>query len=447
MAESYRAAGYYELKSFKITSFGKDPEKEFEIKGLIHTFEISESISTGSVRGLARLHESYGLLRGFPLRGEEFIEIVYEDFYEVERTEKFFLYSITNVQPSIDGNDGVIAYTIHFVSVPKVYTEDVDIRRAYRETITDNVVDIFNEFYKPETEKELTTQSTDGVQTLIVPHYKPEQAMYFMARRGYNAESFSQTFRFFENRDRYIFATDEYIQLEIYNKEYRRPHEERFIFGRNYIPDSSPQAQGELQQALVHIEYPMLVNTIEDITEAGYLREYSAYDLLGNTIEYTEYDIRKDFDSNNNNKINNEHKIHLFHSKKFQDEFITTPTEKWFIKDYATEGTPTGEGIRQDTRYAEIHNRKHTHFYHTNRNKTNITIHGNNNIFAGSVIYLNLMLHEAKNDTIQDEERSGYFIVESITNVFYEDKYMQQMTLIRNGVGISEDNRETATGL
>lgn len=418
MAESFRPAGYYELKSFKITSY--DRSKEFEIKGLIHSFEISESITRGSVRGSATIHESFGLLRGFPLRGEEYVEITYEDFYEVQHTDKFLLYSITGVKPSSERSNGTISYTIHFVSTPKVFTEDVKLRRAYNGLVSSHVEDIFSEFYADFTDKEIKIQSTDGNQRLVVPNYKPEQAMFFMARKAYNAESFSQSFRFFENRTDFIFSTDEYLQSEIYTGN--------FILAQNYVADSTPEAQELLQRSIVSIEYPMLVNTIEDIDSGGYKRAYYAVDLLNNIINPTVYDYTFNFSGNNPNQ-------RLFHTEKFIQERITTQTEKWFIQDYSTEGMPTGPAVRPNTNYAEIHNRKLSHFYHTKRNKTLVTIHGNNSIVAGMSIFLDIMTHEAESGPVEDKQKSGLFIVETIDNIFYEDKYFQKLTLIRNGVG------------
>jgi hypothetical protein len=418
MSESYRPAGYFELVTFEISSY--DKSKKIEIKGLIHSFEIMESIKKGSVRGSAQLMEGTSLLREFPLRGEEFIKITYIDFYDVEHTDEFFLYSITDVRPSADSIDGLISYKIHFVSVPKIYTEDQFIRKAYEGLVSDSVKDIFNEYYKDHTEKQLLVQDTEGIQNLIVPNYKPEAAMHFMSRRGYNSQSFSQTFRFFENRKDFIFSTDEYLQNNLYSGSY--------VFAQNYMVDNTPQEQPQLQQAIVDMEYPMIVNTIDDITSGAYKRKYYAIDMLNNIINTTEYDIRTDFASNNQN-------MRLFHSNQFIDERITNHSQRWFIQDYSTPGMNSGDGVRMNTYYADIHNAKLAYFYHLSRNKTNITIHGNNNIFAGSTISLDIMAHDSEEGMKEDKQKSGAHLVETIHNVFHEDKYLQRLTLIRNGVG------------
>ncbi len=63
-----------------------------------------------------------------------------------------------------------------------------------------------------------------------------------------------------------------------------------------------------------------------------------------------------------------------------------------------------------------------------------MTIFGRNNIFAGSVIDLDL--NYAKDVVKQDKEKSGRYIVESIENVFYENTYRQKVVISRSGIGV-----------
>ena len=82
--DGLRQAGHYALKSFSIVGAGGN---KVDIRTLIHTFNIVESMSMGSVRGSAVVYDSNDLITQIPIKAEEFIEIIYEDYFGKELTE------------------------------------------------------------------------------------------------------------------------------------------------------------------------------------------------------------------------------------------------------------------------------------------------------------------------------------------------------------------------
>jgi hypothetical protein len=455
-SEGIKEAGHFELHSFIIKSY--DFSKTFELKKIIHSFQIQESMKRGAIRGSAKMFDVVGLLQEFPLRGEEFIEISYSDFYGVRHVDKMFLYSISDVRQADPRKSTMWEYTMHFTSRPKVYSENASIMKAFAgpatnrsqgDKISEFVKSVHRKYYgeditpsvfKNNSEdavfrvkeplagtseskvKPLIVQETDGNQRLVVPNLSPEQTMFFFAKRAYNASSFSQTYHFFENRQNYVFATNEYLQREAYAGVY--------AFSQTFEVDQTPEGQLELQSSIIDIDYGEIVNTIDDINGGGYVRTAYEIDPLHNVINKKPYSLVEEFEQNNP-------ELELFHTKKFREERILETQDRWFIKDYATEGVPGGRGIRPNTYYADIYNKKGTYLYHTNRNKLNITIYGNNNIIAGSTVSLNIMKYQAESGSgdFQDKKLSGSYLVEEIDNNFYEDTYTQRLTLTRNGIG------------
>jgi len=127
--KSVSPAGTYELISFKIYDY-PDKNKFVEIRNLVHVFNIVESIFTGSIEGTAKIYDAVGIFYNFPLRGQEYIEIEYRDYIGIKRTNKFMLYSITNVKKSNDFADNVLEYTINFTSLSKYLSERFSISRC-----------------------------------------------------------------------------------------------------------------------------------------------------------------------------------------------------------------------------------------------------------------------------------------------------------------------------
>lgn len=436
-------AGQFKLKRFRIFDF-YDSSRWIEINKMIHGFEIEESILKGSVRGNATLFDTTGILHQFPLRGEERIEIEYEDFFEEKHKDRMILYAISNVKSPDNNNQAIWQYTIHFVSPAKLLSENTQIRRAYNSKISDSVQSIFDEFFASDSRKEIEIQPTDVEQRMIVPKYTPEQAMHFFARHAYNSMSFSQTFRFFESREKYFFATNEHldsigrggqgygaglVDFGLASAVGMGNAPSIPYFGQIYEPDVSPEGQEMLMKSIIDISYPDIVNTVKDINEGAFSRATYELDYLNSAISRIEYNYKDEFRTNNT-------KQQLVHTNEFIEDNIDREKDYYALKDYSTEGMPQGEGVRPNTHYADIFNRKLSHYYHTKNNRVECTIYGRNTIFAGGLVDLKLIKHLANTDTIEyDDERSGVYLVESIVNSFTEDTYIQKLRLTRNGVG------------
>lgn len=445
-SSALKQAGHFELLSFKVTNFERT--KTVDITRLIHMFNIDESMSAGSVRGTAMVYDALNILSEFPLVGEETIEIVYTDFFDNKRQESYFLYAITDVSNDDENSGKIQRYKINFVSVSKFYSEDYSLMKTYRpnttsSTISDYVKEVYEEYYeRPLIEarlsikpKPIVIESTDGPQSYVIPNYTPEQTMHFFARRGYNATSTTQLFRFFENRDKFYFVTNEYMANVA--KNFIGTINQRLaaaanitpttipIFRLNYMPNLTADRQEMAMYNLIDINYGERVNTVSDMNSGAYKRNTYEIDLIHGVITPNQYDHLEVFNESNQK---------LIHSKRFVDQYVTKESEKFVIKDYAAPGATRGRDLRLDQHYSTLYNYKKPNLYHYRKNQIEATIYGRNNIVAGSII--DLEINSAKPDVVVlDKEKSGRYIVESVSNVFFENTYRQKLVLSRGGIG------------
>ena len=445
MADSsaLKQAGHFELLSFKVTNFERT--KTIDINRLIHTFNIDESMSTGSVRGSAMVYDAFNLLSEFPLLGEETIEIAYTDFYDNKRIETYFLYAITDVSNGDENSGNVQRYKINFVSPAKFYSEDNELKKTYKpnsvsSTISDYVKEVYEEYYerlmtesqlKP---KELVVEETQGPQSYVIPNYTPEQTMHFFSRRAMSSNSNTQLFRFFENREKYYFATNEYMNKIAKNfvgdglvdPGFGRKAGIIPIFRLNYMPNVSADKQIIAMSEIISIDYGERVNTIDDISNGGYKRRTYEIDVINGSVIQYPYDHLTEF---------KEDKQKLIHTPNFVNKYMTKEGERFVVKDYSSTGATQGDMMRLDQQYPKLHNYKRSNLYHYRKNQIGVTIYGRNNIFAGSVI--DIEINVAKTGVIAlDKEKSGRYIVEAVSNVFFENTYRQKLTLSRGGIGI-----------
>lgn len=447
MADStaLKQAGHFELLSFKVTNFERT--KTIDIKLLIHTFNIDESMSTGSVRGSAMVYDALNILSEFPLVGEETVEITYTDFYNNKRIETYFLYAITDVSNGDENSGNVQRYKINFVSPAKFYSEDNELKKTYKpnsvsSTISDYVKEVYEEYYerlmiesqlKP---KELVVEETEGPQSYVIPNYTPEQTMHFFSRRAMNSNSNTQLFRFFENREKYYFATNEHMNKIAKNfvgdglvdPGFGRKAGIIPIFRLNYMPNVSADKQIIAMSEIISVDYGERVNTIDDINSGGYRRRTYEIDVINGIVDVSptsQYDHLTEFKESGQK---------LIHSQKFVDRHVTKAGERFVIKDYSSTGATQGNMIRADQQYPKLHNYKRSNLYHYRKNQIGLTIYGRNNIFAGSVI--DIEINVAKTNVVGlDKEKSGRYIVEAVSNVFFENTYRQKLTLSRGGIG------------
>ena len=448
MSDTQFQAGQYQLVSVFLRNYTR--VSKLEISNLIVGFQTSESMSSPFIYGKTTVFDGLDILSTFPIIGEEYIEFTYKDFFGQTRTEEYMVYSVSDIKYPQEDNPTLIQYTLNFVSIPRVLTEATRIMKGLSKgKVSDYATQIFNDTYKATMQsrglkcKELyVPQHSDEIQTLIVPNYTPTETFLFFARHAFNASSKTQTFRFFENRDKYFFATNEEVEKFYGNDQSYYDSSKAFqlasgltlpnahVFVYNYLPNIGPDNAKAAMFHIISIDFGEKVNTINDINYGAYKKKIAHIDLLNGTVfAVPTYSIKQDFDKKNQK---------LAHSDQFINEVMPDKYIRYLIKDYAGAGEPTGPGIKPDMHYADLYDRKNSYMYHYKQNSVDVTIYGQNKIVAGSVINLQLPLRKkasAASASAIDIERSGYYLADSIDNIFSNKTYTQKITLSRYGTG------------
>lgn len=438
-------AGSYTLKTFKLWSY--DLTYSVDLMMSMHRFEITESMSNGALRGSALIVDSNGILDSFAdnrgINGQELLEIVYEDYYSVSRQELYSVYAVDSVNYGDEKKSGFLAYTIHFTSPHKFYSEDNRVQRAYTgENISTYVKDLYGEYMRdkipehiskkfPFVNKLLSVENTGNGRNIVVPKMNPEGAMHLFSRNAWTdtnplgeGES-SQTFRFFEARDKFFFATIEYMrsltrsQLLMGTGSKLEPERGILKFYRNYSASVNPEAGGAAMQYIINVDFGTRVNTIDYIVSGAYKRRTYEFDIATMNVN----DYLYDYTTQNNDKT-----LAPMHDKTFIDEHMKKEKEIFVFNAVDNSGN--------DMHYRELYTVKPIYFINQNNNSINVVIYGRNDLFAGSTVDITFMKHVnalASAPTI-DEERSGEYFVESAQSIFDGNVYTQALTLTRGGV-------------
>lgn len=434
MSEDRKLAGEYELLSFVLSSF---PEggKTLDLRAIVHTWELEESMLKGNIRGKAKIYDATGIFYNFPLRGQERLKITYKDFFEEEREEDLFVYLVTDIRPAGISDDSMLEYTIHFCSWGKFWSDRYAIRRCIAEgtegsrryiPVSEQVQVLFDDYYAGEgtgTQKEIEIHETDGEQVIVIPDYKPEEAMHLMTRRSYSATYPSNMFRFFENRDKYYFVNVEKWIEDFPRDEVSQP---TYMYARSKA-DQTPQGEADKMNVFVNFSFGATSNTLERMNGGGYNRKVAEIDFQTRTVQEYTYDHLEEFKEYKWPDLTPE--IELPHTEEMITQHLNKSHTTYVFKDYSEELGSSPYGLRPTPYYGEIYNNKVAMMNEYADSRVTATIFGNNKIVAGSMIFVDLPMFKPSSES--DTRRSERYIVETVKNEFIENTYFQNLTLIK----------------
>ena len=454
MVTTVKAAGTYKLERFVLSSLtsdrsinAADPRRgtfatgassstTVDLSNLVHSFSITESVLSGTVRGTAVIYDAVGAFYTFPISGQEVLVIEYTDTKGVTQTDRMFVYSVTDIRPGKDSHDDYLEYKLHFCSFGKFWSDRFDVRRCIAEgtgtsrsylTIAEQVQTIFDDYYVDQgrgTRKSIEISATDGSQKIVIPNLKPEDAMHLMSRRAFTTEYSGQFYRFFENRQGYFFANmEEVFALSL---------KDQLFFYNSGPTDTTPEAEIERMQNIINLDLGESVNAFEAMSKGGYNRKFVELDPL--TRSKLEYDYSHTDNIPLQEYPDGRGRVRPSHSQEMIDVHLNKVHEVYGIKDYPDPDASAAFGLRPPTFYSDIYNSKNAMIYHFGQSKITITIYGTNEVVAGSVIQLQDIPQFGVDRGEQvDQDRIGYWLVETAVNQFYENTYTQTLTLTKGG--------------
>jgi hypothetical protein len=443
MTEGVKPAGTYHLKDVVIRSEYSDM-KEASILDQVAYWRVEESMGTSFMTGMAKVIDGVGLIYKFPLRGEEIIEFTYEDWYKEERTDRFFIYAISNVKRAKDrGDNSLLEYQIHFVSMEKFFTDATLIQEGFKGYIDEYAQRVFDQHFAPIQGKTLELENGfTGNQVLAIPKLTPDQTMHFLTRRAYSEEYLSQSVRFFENRLGFYFASNEYVMN--FGFDFPIPSNRRFYYGmaNKKTPDTQELIMlNIIDFQMTEAEY---VNTQKDMNYNPYLAIGLEADYLNRElIETPQYDYwNESLNFDTPAKFEDDpsvppYRIRPRRSEQFVRQNFSRPREYLIYKDYADNDSPARESILPNKYFDEILKAKNSYFYSWDKNSVTCKIYGRNNLFAGNLVSVDITKTKIlePGDEI-DREHSGYYMVERVVNEFDRDVYFQTLTLSRGGIAV-----------
>jgi len=442
-----------EIVKALVTPHGDGKEKfATSIIPLIGGFTISQSMSSTAIRMTIDCYDGIGLLENLPLRGEEEIELEIKcyDFQDSLVRLRGQIFKIDNVEPTAARN--AVIYTLHVMSKTSYSAALHQVIRAFRNVHASKMVeDLFVEYFSAielatnEEKEELPyeaqkyniknsgfrkfyLQPTEGLLKLTIPRYTPSEAIYWIAKKSFSKSSPSCSFRFFENFDGFHFVTDEFlIAKAVVNKKVKELNYGAFT--------TLDPREGRVQ--VTHLEEmsnKRRVDVGQEIGNGAYYNAVVELDLNNHTSKRYNFNYIDEINNKKFTTMSNKPPTLAtdIHSKEFIEQTFSDENAKQYMifRDYDTdEGGGKGPVVRGEQFYRQIVQNRSTYSAHLAATQVTAKIKGRLDIQCGEVVYVNARKFNVSNESVQNEQLSGRYLVFAVTHNVEEGVLTTELAL------------------
>ena len=409
--------------------------KEQNITAQIVSFSLSQSMDT-SYSGTLTLLDSISLLEGFPIRGEETIQIrIIGHDYGTEVNLKVHVYSIDNIQPSESTSS--VLFNMNFVSNISYNASRRRIIKAYTNKSLDTISQfmfhtyfaklgakdtldpqkerklLFNSYRLPiieEPERSFIVQPTANMTDCIIPNMIPTEAMDFIAKQSYQPETPSCSFRFFETLDNYYYATDEYFIKTAETRDLRH------LF---YSPAASND-QRNPSDLIERIDDLTIMNkglnTAADMFSGAYRNKTTEIDLIRRKINVRQWGYDKNakyIDMSGNPRDTDDDT----HTSSFREDTFTEENAKDFLifKDYQQNGDIPST-LHTDRFISEIVGNRISYKHHLNKTMLGAKMKGRLDLRPGMLVNLSIKNLDGVDNAKRNSTLSGRYLINTVNH-------------------------------
>jgi len=177
--------------------------QNIDCRAIFTEFQVSTSIFEPGMYGSVLIYDAHALITRFPIIGEETLYLSYATPGNSAKQGQFRVWKISDEEPDEKGMSS--SYRLHFCSPELIVNSQKVVAKSYRNT--DSVYDIIKDIQtnylgttKASTPGTLTMK--DPMKVLVVPMYRPLEAIDMLLRRAYSGDNTkSDWYLFFERAD------------------------------------------------------------------------------------------------------------------------------------------------------------------------------------------------------------------------------------------------------
>ena len=400
-------------------------DRTLDITDFVDSFNLFEDIFTNTLTGNMSIGDTGNLISNFPIVGHEEIHITMgTPNIERVQTKKFRIYKVTDVN---NQNVGLRRYTIHLLSNEFFMNLKSAVSRSFPKSTTSSIAEkIFRTDL--ESDKDFDIEETQNVYDIVIPNWKPFDAMNWLAKRSMAENRDGANYMFYETRDGFHFRSlESLVEEESVGVYRRRPSD---------VAEGNPDE--EQYRNVNQIEIVNSFDMVANIPNGMYANRLVIHDMIKRKSEILDYDYSKEYDKmihvEDNKKTNNwrlsdtqnmsgQGSSMLVHESA--DELTSRPLSKQ---------TLVSRFDDTNTYYEKTLQNRISQMQQLNNIKLNITISGDTTRKVGDVLDLEIPSVETHVDgTVpMDKLYNGRYLVTALRHKIDSASHLMVMEVVKD---------------
>jgi hypothetical protein len=383
--------------------------KSLDLKGQVRIIDVYEDVTAPTIYGEILIADSIGLLRGFPIIGEEKLRLEFKTPGRDACKYKLNVFGVEDIEISDDSK--TTTYILKLCSDELLANATKMINKRFNTSISETIQQILTEDLG--TSKKIDVEQTRGIDNHLISNITPLEAIDKLRLRSVSIKNTSSSYVFYEDRDGFHFKTLEGMIRDGRNKVGDRV----FYFDENLDIEES---QVRFRDVL-NFKQVQTVDAVKQL-QAGTLKNViQKFDLLtGNlvSVDYEDAQFKDIFAATASKSKDNTAAFKQKHGKTTSvNKFVPFTTDH--NEDFISEKT----GIL------------HAFVEKIMQNMSLMYIYGDSSLKLGHIIAVNLTTGNALSQDRKTKAVTKNFMVSCIRHIIRvtdRPSYSQSVELINN---------------
>lgn len=411
----------YEIKSLELINSGG---QTVDLRNIFLEMQIFQDIYASVMSGNILINDGNEVFKNFYLCGNEYLKVsIDKPGLNLPLERLFRIYKATDRHPSSDSGQ---VYVLHFCSDEMLSSESLLVSKSYKATKIRNIVnDILVKELKVDPNRIANLEDTSGSFDLIVPGYRPFEAIQWVTARGYDQKKFC--YFFFENKSGFNLTS---LQTLVQQKPYKTLRYEL----KNVDRDPANNKDSIDKFRIVN-DFDMITS----VSNGSFSSRLLSIDIFSQKFENIDYSLLQA--ELQGNLLNKYKPVNSF--KNSQDQTLFNSPYSFFrtylsINDTASERS-------NDVKYWMMPRAMHMTLL--NHFRIQVVIPGDIVLKAGDVVEYEFPAFESADSSGKklDEYRTGKYLVASINHKFSGDTFESIVELVSDS--FSEALPEAKNGI
>jgi len=389
--------GVFGSKDFKLEQLEliNSGGQTLNLKKIFVELQIFQDLYSSVMYGEILINDGNDIFSAFYLIGNEYLKVkIDKPGLNRPLTRLFRIFKASKREPTTDSGQ---RYLLHFCSDEMVSSQQILVSKSYKNSKIKQVVsDILINELSVEPERINKLEETSGSFDLIIPNYRPLEAIQWVTARGYDQNKFC--YFFFENKQGFNLTS---LQTLIKQKPYKT---------LKYELKNNERDPANNKDSIDNLDIVNDFDMLTSISNGAFSSRLMSIDIFTQGFNY----------------INKFKPVNSFKNSKNQTLFQAGDS---FFRTYLTINDTASEKSN-DIKFWMLP--RAMHMVLLNHFKIRVTLPGDIELKVGDIVNYEFPLFESANKAGKklDKKRSGKYLVTAINHKFSEDVFESIVELV-----------------